>query len=282
MFKLFDLENDVIVDLTTDPTSYSVTSSSTAYDISYYRASISSLTGIYNNIKNTFYDSSGTAKLTSLYDSSTANGVAVISIGPTMRNDSISSTTTTGAGNISFTLKDGSISVDIIDWQDATSLQSNTNVEYYGKLIDASSSGGTVKIYGEIFYNYGLLVLHGFGSDNALSASLKNVSTTVGYDAAPTGSDIGISNLSFISVVEQSQQIFFARLLNKEFNYSNNPTFADSFGLINTSFTADPVVYITTVGLYNEDNQLLAVAKLSQPLEKSFTDEALVRAVLRY
>lgn len=283
MFKLFDLENDVITDLTEDPTSYSVTSSSTAYSVAYYRASISSLTGIYNNIKNTFYNSSGDTKLTSLYDSSTTNAVAVISIGPDMRNDSISSSTTvTGAGNVSFTLKDGSVSVDIIDWQDTTSQQSITNVEYYGKLIDASSSGGTPKVYGEIFYNYGLMVLHGFGSDNSLSASLKDVSTSVAYDAAPTGSDIGISNLAFISTVEQSQQIFFARLLNKEYNYSNNPTFADAFGLITASFTADPVVYITTVGLYNEDNQLLAVAKLSQPLEKSFTDESLIRCVLRY
>lgn len=282
MFKLFDAENDIITDLTEDPQSFSVTSSSTAYDVAYSRASISSATGMFNNIKNTFYNSSGTSNLTSFYDSSTTNSVAVISIGAEMRNDSISSSSNTGAGTVSFVLKDGSSTVNIIDWQDTTTLQSNTNVEYYGKLIDASSSGSTPLVYGEIFYNYGLIVLHGFDSDNSLSASLADTTSSVSYDASPTGSDIGISSLSFISTIEQSRQIFFCRMMNKEFNYSNNPTFSDEFGLINESFTADPVTYITTVGLYNDDNQLLAVAKLSQPLQKDFTEETLIKAILKY
>ena len=44
----------------------------------------------------------------------------------------------------------------------------------------------------------------------------------------------------------------------------------------------NPKVYITTVGLYNDANELLAVAKLSQPLSKDFTKEALIRIKLDY
>lgn len=278
-YKTFDLENEVITDLTEDPMDYTV--SSTAYDVDYYRASISSLTGMYNNIKNTFYNSSGTAALQSLYDAATTNSVAVISIGATIRNDSISATTTTGAGNISFVLQDGSSSAQIIDWQDATTIQSNTNAEFYGKLIDASSSGGTPKIYGEIFYNYGLMVLHGFGSDLSLSSSLANNTSTVNYDASPTGSNIGVSTLTFISVIEQSRQVFFLTALPKEFNYSNNPTFSSS-GVILDSITADPTVYITGFGLYNDDNQLMAVGKLSIPLQKDFTEMVSIKAVIKF
>ena len=80
---------------------------------------------------------------------------------------------------------------------------------------------------------------------------------------------------------------FFVRIKNQEYNYSNNPTFvinstdttnAQDIGKLRFSdFYNDPKVYITTVGLYNESNDLVAVAKLSQPLLKDFTNEALIR-----
>jgi hypothetical protein len=44
----------------------------------------------------------------------------------------------------------------------------------------------------------------------------------------------------------------------------------------------NPKTYITTVGLYDDNNELLAVAKLSKPLLKSFSREALVRVRLEY
>ena len=77
---------------------------------------------------------------------------------------------------------------------------------------------------------------------------------------------------------------FFLRLNNKEFNYSTNPSFAtgSSGQLANQDFENDPRVYVTTVGLYNDANELLAVAKLSRPLEKSFHKEALLRVRLDF
>ena len=71
---------------------------------------------------------------------------------------------------------------------------------------------------------------------------------------------------------------------NKEFNYSTNPSFATGSNgqLANQDFENDPRVYVTTVGLYNDANELLAVAKLSRPLEKSFHKEALLRVRLDF
>ncbi|MEK9767346.1 MAG: hypothetical protein VW683_00380 [Betaproteobacteria bacterium] len=77
---------------------------------------------------------------------------------------------------------------------------------------------------------------------------------------------------------------YFIRLGNKQFNYSNNPTFATgSTGkLTNEDFISDPRVFVTTIGLYNQQNELLATAKLSRPLEKSFDKEALIRVRLDF
>ena len=76
----------------------------------------------------------------------------------------------------------------------------------------------------------------------------------------------------------------FVRPRTSEFNYSENPSFiSGSTGeVLYSSFINNPQTYITTIGLYNDTNQLLAVAKLSRPLPKDFTKEALVRVKLDF
>jgi len=77
---------------------------------------------------------------------------------------------------------------------------------------------------------------------------------------------------------------YFVRLRNKQFNYSNNPTFynADNGSLVFADFRNNPKAYVTTVGLYNTQNELLAVAKLSKPVRKSFDEEILLRVRLDF
>ena len=77
---------------------------------------------------------------------------------------------------------------------------------------------------------------------------------------------------------------YFVRAGNKEFNFSNNPTFFTSStgDFTQPTFFKDPKVYITTVGLYNDSNELLAVAKLSQPVLKSYSREALIKVKLDF
>ena len=76
----------------------------------------------------------------------------------------------------------------------------------------------------------------------------------------------------------------FVRARNSEFNYSENPTFiSGSTGeVLYDDFINNPQVYFTTVGMYNDNNELLAVAKLSKPLVKDFTKEALIRVKLDF
>lgn len=76
----------------------------------------------------------------------------------------------------------------------------------------------------------------------------------------------------------------FVRARNSEFNYSENPSFiSGSTGdVLYSQFINSPQSYVTTVGFYNDTNDLVAVAKLSKPLTKDFTKEALIRVKLDF
>ena len=77
---------------------------------------------------------------------------------------------------------------------------------------------------------------------------------------------------------------FFTRVKNAEYNFSNNPSYVTGSDgdLGQSTFIGDPKTYITTVGLYNNDNELLAIAKLSKPILKSFSNEVLVKVKLDF
>jgi hypothetical protein len=104
----------------------------------------------------------------------------------------------------------------------------------------------------------------------ALYVSIRNAVDGVGEFRARSAENISSTH-------------YFVRLRSAEFNYSNNPTFKDEDNrIIIPTFKSDPRVYVTTVGLYNDNNELLAVAKLSKPVRKSFTEEILLRVRLDY
>ena len=77
----------------------------------------------------------------------------------------------------------------------------------------------------------------------------------------------------------------FCRAQNHEFNFSTQPNFISSTRNLTSSLNevvSIPSTYITSVGLYNDNHELLAVAKLSKPLKKDFTTEALIRVKLDF
>ena len=75
----------------------------------------------------------------------------------------------------------------------------------------------------------------------------------------------------------------FVRVRNNDFNYTTNPSIINTNGeFYHSSLVNNPQTFITTVGLYNDSNELLAVAKLSKPLKKDFTKEALLRIKLDF
>jgi hypothetical protein len=92
-----------------------------------------------------------------------------------------------------------------------------------------------------------------------------------------------IKGLSFNNTIELNSTIYFCRINHNEFNYSSNPTYLNNSQIRVKNTTSDnPVSYITTVGLYSSDNELLAVAKLSEPLKKDPNTELTLRVRLDY
>ena len=81
-----------------------------------------------------------------------------------------------------------------------------------------------------------------------------------------------------------TSQHYFCRVPNKEFNFSSNPTFATASdgSFTQATFFKNPKTFITQVGLYNDAGELLAVAKLSKPLLKSYSREAIIKVKLDF
>ena len=149
--------------------------------------------------------------------------------------------------------------------------------------------------YGWFLPDVGLILLNGEALDGAAGAVGGIVlNTTRSFDSASYNSSkivnalnrAGAGNLGFTlnSKETLSSDFVFVRARNGEFNYSENPSFiSGSTGeVIFDQFIDDPQTYITTVGLYNDNSELLAVAKLSRPLPKDFTKELLVRVKLDF
>ena len=91
-----------------------------------------------------------------------------------------------------------------------------------------------------------------------------------------------IKSINFNNTTELNSTIYFCRANSNEFNYSSNPTYLSGSEIIvkGGEISNAPVSYITTVGLYSVDNELLAVAKLSEPLKKTPDDSMILRVRL--
>jgi hypothetical protein len=126
-------------------------------------------------------------------------------------------------------------------------------------------------ISGGIAFNY---------SGSASASAAPNVNPNISLFRAISGS----TGFTLNSQETITSDYVFVRPRSSEFNYSENPSFiSGSTGeVLYSQFINNPQVYITTIGLYNDTNDLLAVAKLSRPLLKDFTKEALVRVKLDF
>jgi len=160
----------------------------------------------------------------------------------------------------------------------------------YGVLF--SNSAGTGDGLGVVFYQAGIAVITA-SVFNGISDFLVHPSKgTQTVRQALTGSSITGSlnairrrlyNLSFNNTTEINSTVYFCRAPSNKFNYSANPTYVSGSKIRVKNIGQDnPVSYITTVGLYNSANELLAVAKLSEPLKKSVDNELTLRVRLDY
>ena len=143
--------------------------------------------------------------------------------------------------------------------------------------------------YGLFLPDIGLIVLNpkalsataangglGINFTSSIAASAGSYNNMLMYNAIATGSSFTLNSEETIS-----SDYVFVSVKNAEYNYTSNPSMIDVSGsLIYPNFVNSPQTYMTTVGLYNTNNELLAVAKMSKPLVKDFTKEALVRVKL--
>ena len=143
--------------------------------------------------------------------------------------------------------------------------------------------------YGKLYPDVGLIVLN--GDLLAADGYIGTLNTTSNSNSSPNNLEVfydalqGHSSPGFTLRSEETltSNYVFVRARNSEFNYSTNPSNITGSGeLLHDIMIDSPQVYITTVGLYNDNNDLLGVAKLSTPLLKDFTKEALIRIKLDY
>lgn len=113
---------------------------------------------------------------------------------------------------------------------------------------------------------------------------LKNLITGSTISMAANALRNRITHLSFNNTTELNSTVYFCRANHNEFNYSSNPTYLNGSKIIvkDNDIMVPPRSYVTTVGLYSADNELLAVAKLSEPLRKDPTNELTLRVRLDY
>lgn len=143
--------------------------------------------------------------------------------------------------------------------------------------------------YGKFLPDVGIIILNGAALDQPIATGGIKLNTTRsrGTDAGNLTNILRTMNSgsAFRLNAEEtiSSNFIFVRARNSEFNYTTNPSAITGSGeLRHDTMINSPQAYATTVGLYNDNNDLLAVAKLSRPLLKDFTKEALVRIKLDY
>ena len=169
-----------------------------------------------------------------------------------------------------------------------------TNLGGFYNIVSGSNgimSGSTINqkggssSYGQFYPHAGLLILNGDmfkaepGNSNtitsSLPANLPGLNTNRDVNHIKLYQCISSSNHFIVDTEEDiNSQFYFVRARNSEFNYTNNPSFTSGSSkgtILFSSMRMNPKVFITTVGLYNDANDLLAVSKLSQPIAKDFT-----------
>ena len=203
-------------------------------------------------------------------------------------------------GNIQLNLKNGSTTISLIDDSGQTEAVGASGRVFNmvsGALNIGTSNEGTISSvtasngqgWGLFYPDAGIMLLNPLAVSAGLglvfvSSSTANTYSNVAnntklYQAISASADFQARRTENVSTSH-----YFVRANNREFNFSNNPTFVTgSVGqFVQSTFERDPKVYITSVGLYDDANELLAVAKTSKPIEKSFDKEVAIKVKLDF
>jgi len=173
------------------------------------------------------------------------------------------------------------------DYNGANDYRVNSPAGEYGILYTSSVGINSSSGVGLLYYQGGVAVLTAsiFG-DNELNPALETANAVLSGSTITANANAlrhRFYNLEFNNTTELNSTIYFCRVNHNEYNYSSNPTYLSSSQIVVKQQTTDaPVAYMTTIGLYSADNELLAVAKLSEPLKKDPNNELILRVRLDY
>lgn len=200
--------------------------------------------------------------------------------------------------------------VTIKDTDASTSYRVNSPAGEYGILYISNSAGDSAtqmalngitgskeQACGLIYYQAGVAVITSSvfmstAEGGFLSASCNFFDASTTFTGSLISEEISgsadalrkrIYNLQFNNTIELNSTVYFCRAKHNEFNYSSNPTYLSGSEIrVKDQASDTPISYITSIGLYSADNQLLAVGKFSEPLRKDKTVELTFRARLDY
>ena len=198
-------------------------------------------------------------------------------------------------GNWELHLDGGTAKIKLID---DSSTASSVTVEQGGRVFNvvsgsitngvktAASAETSKGAYGLFYPDMGIILLN----PTRLTTGVADITTTRSANAQDNNKgdlfDSIVQGANFQARREEeiSSTSYFCRVNNRKFNFSANPTFATQSdgSLTQPTFFKDPQTFITQVGLYNDTNELLAIAKLSQPLLNSYAREAIIKVKLDF
>jgi hypothetical protein len=194
---------------------------------------------------------------------------------------------------VKIVLKNGSTELELtpITGQVETYLDSGRTYDLKGKLgLNDYTIGSPLfnmsGSYGKLLPDIGVILLNG----QALNAATSIGGLNLGIARQPNQDNrntrklfLALKELKIQSEETLSSNFIFLRVGNADYNYSSNPSYITGSGDLRfTQLIDDPKAYFTSVGLYNDNNDLLAVAKLSRPLLKDSRKEALIRIKLDF
>jgi hypothetical protein len=181
---------------------------------------------------------------------------------------------------------------DSDDRSDSISCTHDPYVSY--DIVSGSLNGGLFvtnnkHTYGVVYPNLGVIVLDPYKLNTELGFNTVTGSNIAGDNAfklftSISGSGTLGSYMKARNVQYKTTNHYFVRVSAPLANYSNNPTYVGggSGEFLHACYDKNPQTYITSIGLYDDFNQLLAIAKLSRPINKSFDNDVLIKIRLNW